>query len=112
MANIRIRPLAWQDISATAEYLEMNGGLELAERFLSAVMSELESLSAMPQMGSRCGFESDEAHNIRRWPVTGFERWLIFYEPHGFGIEVRVYCTGRRTFIQSLIEFTQVLIYS
>ena len=25
---------------------------------------------------------------VRRWPVTGFENWLIFYLPRANGVEV------------------------
>lgn len=88
MPDIIIRPLAWHDINTNAEYLEMNGGFELAERFLNALRSEFESLSRMPQMGVPCDFGSEEAKHIRRWPITGFERWLIFYMPRSSGIDV------------------------
>jgi len=88
MRHVKIRPLAWQDISETAEYLESQSGLELAERFLNAIIADLELLSKMPQMGALCGFQSSEARDIRRWPVTNFERWLLFYKPLDSEIEI------------------------
>jgi toxin ParE1/3/4 len=88
MSSVKIRPLAWQDISETAEYLEQHAGLAVAERFLSAVSSELNSLAKMPQIGHLCGFENEEASGIRRWPVSNFERWLIFYQATDSGIEI------------------------
>lgn len=60
----------------------------MAERFLRAIRTEFEALSKMPQIGSRCGFKSHVMHNVRRWPVTGFERWLIFYEVLDSGIYI------------------------
>jgi toxin ParE1/3/4 len=88
MPRTKIRPLAWQDISQTAEYLESQSGFELADRFLNAVMADLESISKMPKMGALCGFQNHEARDVRRWSVTGFERWLIFYNTLASGIDV------------------------
>ena len=45
-------------------------------------------LSRMPQVGSLCDFKSYVMRDVRRWPVTGFERWLIFYEALDSGIYV------------------------
>lgn len=88
MPPIKIRPLARRDISDSADYLESQSGLELAERFLSSVRAELESLSKMPEIGALCGFQSSEVRDVRRWAVSRFERWLIFYKPRDSGIEV------------------------
>lgn len=96
MSRTKIRPLAWQDISEATDYLEKHAGLEVAERFLSAVSAELTSLSKMPQMGPFCGFENSETRSIRRWPVSNFERWLIFYQATDSGIEVARVLHGAR----------------
>lgn len=88
MQRILVRPLAWQDITSSAEYLELHASFDLAERFLVAVSAEFESLSKMPQIGTLCYFKDNAARDIRRWPVTGFERWLIFYEALEAGIQV------------------------
>lgn len=71
-----------------ADYLASQSGLELGERFLGAASAEFDLLAGMPQMGAVCGFRSSKAKRIRRWPVTGFENWLIFYEPVKSGIDV------------------------
>lgn len=88
MPLLRIRVRAWRDIHGAAEYLEAESGVDLAERFIDSVLAELKSLSKMPQMGVLCKFREKKAHDMRRWPVTGFERWLIFYKPLKGGIDV------------------------
>ena len=103
MPSVKIRPLAWRDITETAEYLESNAGMEMADRFVDAVMAELELLSKMPQMGALGGFRSEEARDIRRWPITNFERWLIFYDPTGSPVEVVRVLHGARD-INSILD--------
>jgi len=55
MGRLLFRPRAWQDITETAEYLEAESGIELAERFIDAVKKTAESLLKMPMIGSRAG---------------------------------------------------------
>lgn len=88
LRRIFVRPLAWRDLIQAAEYLEANADPGLAERLIDAFTDELGTLSKMPHIGTLCGFRSDEARNIRRWPITNFERWLIFYDPTGSRVEV------------------------
>ena len=74
-----VRPLAWREINAQLDYLEEQAGLETAERFLDQLISSFEDLSRMPRMGVLCGFRKPATRRLRRWPVKGFENWLIFY---------------------------------
>jgi toxin ParE1/3/4 len=88
MHPARFRPAAWQDISETIEYLETQGGIDLAQRFLDAVMASMHALEKMPRMGAPCHFQRTELHDFRRWPVKDFERWLIFYRLEASHIDV------------------------
>lgn len=103
MSIVNIRPLALQDIFESTQYLEENGGFDLAERFLNALKLEFDSLSKMPEVGSLCGFVSSDARNIRHWPVAGFERWLIFYIPSASVIDVLRVLHGARD-INALLD--------
>ena len=62
--------------------------METAERFLDAVQSTFESLAKMPKVGSLCALRKPALRRIRRWPVKGFENWLIFYQPRRNGVEI------------------------
>ncbi|MGA3082196.1 MAG: type II toxin-antitoxin system RelE/ParE family toxin [Terracidiphilus sp.] len=76
---VRVRARARRDILSNAEYLEEHGREETARRFLDAAQSTFEALAKMPKAGALCAFRRPALRRLRRWPVKGFENWLIFY---------------------------------
>ena len=98
-----VRPLAWREINAQLDYLEKHAGLETAERFLDQLISSFEDLSRMPKVGMLCGFSKPATRGLRRWPVKGFENWLIFYQPRRYGVEIVHVIHGARD-IESLLD--------
>ncbi|HEY1211119.1 MAG TPA: type II toxin-antitoxin system RelE/ParE family toxin [Terracidiphilus sp.] len=103
MAEVFVRAHARRDILSNAEYLEEQGGLETAQRFLDATQKTFEALARMPKVGAVCAFRSPVLRRIRRWPVKGFENWLIFYLPRRNGVEIVHLIHGARD-IESLFE--------
>jgi len=102
-AVVLVRARARRDILSNAEYLEEHGGPETAQRFLDAVQSTFESLAQMPKMGVLCPFRRTALRRVRRWPVKGFENWLIFYLPRRDGVEIVHILHGARD-IESLLD--------
>ena len=102
MPRFTVRPLAWREINAQLDYLEEQAGLETAERFLDQLMSSFEDLARMPKIGFLCGFRKPATRRLRRWPVKGFENWLIFYQPRRDGVEIVHVMHGARD-IESLL---------
>ena len=96
MSRIFFRPQAWRDISECAEYLETHSGIELAERFLDAVMETTQLLIKMPHIGSPCRFRRSELQDFRTLQVTNFERWLIFYQTVEADVEIARILHGAR----------------
>jgi toxin ParE1/3/4 len=88
MPRVTVRPRAWREIDRQVEYLQDQAGAELAERFLDGVLQTFDQLAQMPQLGDPCNFRRAALKRLRRWPVQGFERWLVFYFPRRDGIEV------------------------
>lgn len=88
MPEITVRAIARREIVRHGSYLEEHAGREVTDRFLAAVADTMEELARMPRMAPLCGFTSDALRRVRRWPVKGFENWLIFYQPQRNGIEV------------------------
>ncbi len=82
---LRCARLRGDEINAQLDYLEEQAGLETAEHFLDQLITSFETLAHMPRMGVPCGFRKLA---IRRWPVKGFENWLIFYRPMRDGVEI------------------------
>ncbi|MGD0294917.1 MAG: type II toxin-antitoxin system RelE/ParE family toxin [Terracidiphilus sp.] len=103
MAEVFVRARARRDILSNAEYLEEHGSAETAQRFLDATKSTFEALAKMPKAGVLCTFRSPVLRPIRRWPVKGFENWLIFYQPRRDGVEIIHLIHGARD-IESLFE--------
>jgi toxin ParE1/3/4 len=103
LAEVFVRARARRDILSNAEYLEDQGGLEIAQRFLDATQNTFEALARMPKVGALCAFRSPALRRIRRWPVKGFENWLIFYQPRRNGVEIVHLIHGARD-IESLFD--------
>ena len=103
MPHFTIRPLAWREINKQLDYLEEQAGRETAERFLERLISSFDTLTHMPKMGPLCGFHEPATRRIRRWPVKGFENWLIFYQVRRYGVEVVHVLHGARD-IESLLN--------
>ncbi len=103
MARVLVRARARRDILQTAGYLEGQGGLELAERFVNAAQDTFEALAVTPRAGAVCGFSRRALQGVRRWPVRDFENWLIFYLPKRDGIEILHVIHGARD-IETLLN--------
>jgi toxin ParE1/3/4 len=102
-AEVLVRARARRDILSNAEYLEEHGGAEIADRFLDAIRSTFETMAKTPKIGSLCAFRKLALRRIRRWPVKGFENWLIFYQPRRNGVEIVHVIHGARD-IESLLD--------
>ena len=61
-----------------ADYLEM-GDPDVAERFLTAFEAAIERLTQMPYLGVAQVSGNPALFGLRRWPIKGFEKYLIFY---------------------------------
>jgi toxin ParE1/3/4 len=70
---------ASNDILEQADWYKQRSGLTLAKRWERAVTSALLRIVANPHSGSLCAFHADELQAIRRMPITGFPKHLIFY---------------------------------
>jgi toxin ParE1/3/4 len=100
--EVFVRARARRDILSIADYLEEHGSPETAQRFLGATQSTFETLANMPKLGSLCEFRKSALRRIRRWPVKGFENWMIFYQPRRNGVEIVHVIHGARD-IESLL---------
>lgn len=79
-------PRARRDILDQAEYLALEGGIDVAERYLDALEQAEQSLLDTPGLGAERTFGRIEG--LRMWRVPGFEKHLIFYRETADGIEI------------------------
>jgi toxin ParE1/3/4 len=82
----RILPAADVDIDEQVLFYfgkEENLGL----RFFQAVQITIDNLAEMPAMGSPLRLPRID-HGLRKWPVLGFPRVLVFYREVDNGVEI------------------------
>lgn len=61
---------------------------QAAVRFLDSAEKTLRLIAGRPAIGRPADFPNPALAGVRRFPIKGFERYLIFYRPVGDGIEV------------------------
>jgi toxin ParE1/3/4 len=82
MAQILKRETAKCDLIEQWLWYAEQGGIEVADRFLSAAENTLELLFTQPSMGTPVLTRNSQLDGLRRFPVSdGFERILLFYFP-------------------------------
>lgn len=81
--RVEKRPQALDDILEIAAYLAEKSGEEaLAYRFLDAVESTCDQLTANPEIGTTRGYNLKGVRGIRMWRVSHFPNYLVFYRLH------------------------------
>jgi toxin ParE1/3/4 len=82
------RPRARLDLLEQFVYLGEQAGVEWAERYLAAVEETCRQLAKFPLSGAPFDSGIERFAGVRRVPVKGFEKYLIFYMPLAQGIDV------------------------
>ena len=78
MRDITRKPKAQRDLIEIADYIA-KGSMNSSDRFLQATERAFKQLADMPGLGISRDYNNPEFVGIRRWPVPGFDRYLIFY---------------------------------
>jgi toxin ParE1/3/4 len=81
------RPAADNDVEVAAAYLAERNP-EASDRFIDAVRATEELLLAMPGIGTARDYGNPVLAGMRFHLVKGFRKYLIFYIPRDYGIEV------------------------
>lgn len=67
------------DVVEQADWYGSQSGRTLARRWEKEVKSAIAFATRRPATGSLCTFKSPELHDVRRLPITGFPKHLLFY---------------------------------
>jgi toxin ParE1/3/4 len=94
--ELHVLPSARADIKASFDYLEEQSDLETAWRFFAGVQESFERIEQMPFIGSPRRFRSSRIRELRQWPVSGFEDFLIFYRVVSDRVDVHRILHGKR----------------
>ena len=76
------------DVDEETVYLAREANAEVGIRFYESVQESYQSLLDMPGMGKPKPVSNPHLIELRQWPVSGFEKYLIFYRPTTTGIEI------------------------
>lgn len=102
---IKIHPLVLDDLENLFAWIAKDN-LAAAERFKANARRDFEQLAQMPEMGPRHRMAHSRLHNLRFWPIKGFNNFLIFYQPIERGIEVIRVLHGARDLQRALADET------
>lgn len=94
--ELHVLPSARADIKISFDYLEEQSDLETAWRFFVGVQESLERIEQMPYIGSPRRFRSSRIRDLRQWPVSGFDDFLIFYRVTSERVDVHRILHARR----------------
>ncbi len=95
MTRITKRPAAKRDLIEQADFIAQDN-LEAALRFLDAAEKTFTQLAKFPRIGKSRKVKSLVFANVRQFPITDFEKYLVFYRPIKGGIEVLRVLHGAR----------------
>lgn len=70
-----------RDVEEAFVYIA-EGDLDSALRFLVAIEKTIELIAEHPLIGSNRAFEHLKLKDVRLWPVSDFDNYLIFYQPN------------------------------
>jgi toxin ParE1/3/4 len=77
--ELRLTDVAVSAIQEQADWYELRSSHALVKRWENAITAALLRIEKNPRSGAKCGFSVDELQGIRRMPIAGFPRHLIFY---------------------------------
>jgi toxin ParE1/3/4 len=100
--ELRLTDVAVSDIQEQADWYEKRSGHALARRWENEVTAALIRIEKNPRSGAKCSFSADELQGIRRMPITGFPRHLIFYRAEEKEIRILRVVHGARD-LESLL---------
>ncbi len=104
MTNARfvLRAAAQRDLNAFADYFEAKAGKDLALRFVASARASFVALGESPNLGPSVASYSAELGDLRKWRITGFQEYLIFYRPEKDRVRIFRIIHGAQDWWQSL----------
>ena len=102
MSNFVLSPFVEGELLAIWEFIARDNA-DAAGRVVDAAFQTFEALAATPEMGVKRKFKNPRLSDVRFFPVSGFENYLIFYRPMADGVQVLRVLHGKRD-VQTLLE--------
>ena len=85
---------------------ETDADLIAARDFLDAAFEAFERLAEFPEIGLLAHFNHESLKTVRFFVMPPpFNRWLIFYQPRGKGVEIKRVLYGNVNWRQEPVRF-------
>jgi toxin ParE1/3/4 len=92
---IVVQPAAHRDLEEIADYLAQRS-VPSAIRFSHRSAESFDILLSNPSLGSPFEISNPLLQGLRVWPIKGFRKYLVFYRPREYGIEILRVLHGAR----------------
>jgi plasmid stabilization system protein ParE len=87
--NWRASPETDEDLIAARDFIATDNE-SAARGFLDAAFEAFDRLAQFPEMGPRARFKHRALRGMRFFVLAPpFNRWLIFHQPSGKGVEIK-----------------------
>lgn len=87
--NWRASPETDADLIAGRDFIAADNEVA-AHDFLDAAFESFDQLAQFPEMGPEASFKHRALQGMRFFVLRPpFNRWLVFYQPSGMGIDIR-----------------------
>lgn len=88
MRRVYQRSAARRDLVEHYVYLAEQANLDTAERFFARAEHTFVELAENREMGAGLTLHHPKLAGLRKWRVTDFESFLIFYVPRSDGVSI------------------------
>lgn len=88
MPAVYIRAAARRDLVGHFVYLAENASLDTANRYLANAEVSFTDLAEQPLIGAPLLRHLPELASLRKWRVSEFDNFLIFYLPRQDGVSI------------------------
>jgi len=87
-ARVYQRATARRDLIQHFVHLAETADQETADRFLTNARSTFADLAEQPRIGAPLNLSNPALEHLRKWRVSGFENYLVFYLPRPNGVSI------------------------
>lgn len=96
MRRFIITPQAERSLDETFAYLEQNTSARTVDQFLQSIENAFSTILEMPFIGIRQESVYSRLQGMRKWIMSDFRQYLVFYRVAGEDIEILLVSDGRR----------------
>lgn len=87
-SKYKIRPEAQRDLEEHGGYLAREAGIDVTMRFTDSARASFAALGDVPNIGVQVHSRNPAFEELRKWRISGFAAYLIYYLPLADGADV------------------------